>query len=433
VKNSAPPGLVPAQHEREMLFLRDLSARVGSDPMLVQASNGNTSVKVDGILWVKASGKWLAHATQEEMFVPLELAEVKEFIHKNAGIAPRFAPKNGLRPSIETAMHAVLRHRVVIHVHSINAITWAIRLDGPDQLKERLAGLNWQWIPYAPSGMQLAREIEKAVAKAPGTDVLILGNHGLVVCGYDCHTAEKLLCEVERRLAITPRRFPKPDTTVLAMIARFSRWQFPDNDSLHALGTDAVSRKILRGGVLYPCQATFLGPVMPLLSPAVVLSKFGERLNGKDRTPPFVAVERSGVMLNEKMSSSERATLIGLVQVTQRTEESARLRYLNKVEVTDLLSKGAHGCKEPAAMDEKANSLADIKELDEERTASAGPFFAGPGSCIDSANLGLRPTGRLNSVKVRRYGSSGRKEGHARRRLQSQRSEFNLAEGDAEN
>jgi len=32
-----------------------LSARVGSDPLLVQASNGNTSIKLDGILWIKAS------------------------------------------------------------------------------------------------------------------------------------------------------------------------------------------------------------------------------------------------------------------------------------------------------------------------------------------------------------------------------------------
>ena len=377
MKNSPQLGLVPAQHEREVLSLRDLSARVGGDPMLVQASNGNTSVKVDGILWIKASGKWLDHATQEEMFVPLELAEVKEFIQKNAEIAPRFAPKNALRPSIETAMHAVLRHRVVIHVHSINAITLAIRLDGPDQLKERLAGLNWQWTPYAPSGMQLAREIEKAVAGAPETDVLILANHGLVVCGPDCSTAENLLREVERRLAITPRRFPKPDTTVLGMIARFSRWRFPDVDLLHALGTDAVSRKILRGGVLYPCQAIFLGPAMPLFPPAVVLSRFTDRLYGRDRTPPFVAVERSGVMVNEKMTSAERATLIGLVQVTLRTDESARLRYLKGTEVTDVLSKGAHSCKE--VMEEKAKSAVDVKELDEERTSSAGRLFAGAG------------------------------------------------------
>jgi hypothetical protein len=272
-----------------------------------------------------------------------------------------------LRPSIETAMHAVIRHRVVIHVHSINTIAWAIRVDGPDQVKERLAGLHWRWIPYAASGIPLAREIGKAVASAQETDVLILGNHGLVVCGDDCCTAERLLREVERRLAITPRRFPKPDATVLALIARFSRWQFPDVDLLHALGTDAVSRKVLKGGVLYPCQAIFLGRTMPLFPPAVLVSKFTECLNGKDRTPAFVAVERSGVMLNEKMASAERATLIGLAQVTQRTEESARLRYLKEAEVTDVLSKGAHGYKEVVVMEEKENPPAEVKKLDGER------------------------------------------------------------------
>jgi len=377
VKNAAQPKLLSTRQEREVASLRDLSARVGSDPLLVQASNGNTSIKLDGILWIKASGKWLAHAMQEEMLVPLELAEVKESIRTGAEIASRYAQKDELRPSIETAMHALLRHRVVIHVHSINAIAWAIRLDGPDQLKERLAGLHWQWIPYAASGIPLAREIEKAVASAPETDVLILGNHGLVVCGHDCRTAEKLLREVERRLAIAPRRFPKPDATVLALIARFSRWRFPVVDSLHALGTDAVSRKILKGGVLYPCQAIFLGQIVPLFPPAVVVSKFTERLSGKDGTPPFVAVERSGVMLNEKITSAERATLIGLVQVTLRTDESARLRYLKGTEVTDALSKGAHGCKE--VTEEKANSPARVNELDEECTASADRLFAGAG------------------------------------------------------
>jgi class II aldolase/adducin N-terminal domain-containing protein len=290
------------------------------------------------------------------------LAEVKQSIQDEKEIASSYVPNGELRPSIETAMHAVLPHRVVIHVHSINAISWAIRLDGPEQLKERLAGLHWKWIPYAASGIALAREIEKAVASAAEADVLILGNHGLVVCGQDCHTAEALLCEVERRLAITPRRFPKPDTTVLTMIARFSRWQFPDVDLLHALGTDAVSRQILKGGVLYPCQAIFLGQTMPVLPPAVAVSKIAERWNGKDRTPPFVAVERSGVILNEKMTSAERATLMGLVRVTLRTKESARLRYLKAAEVMAVLSQGAHGYQEVVA--EEPNSPAEIEKVD---------------------------------------------------------------------
>jgi rhamnose utilization protein RhaD (predicted bifunctional aldolase and dehydrogenase) len=366
VRNSQPK-LLSARHEREIASLRDLSARIGSDSLLVQASNGNTSIKLDGILWIKASGKWLAHATQEEILVPQQLSEIKESLQDGTEIASRYAPKGELRPSIETAMHAMLRHRVVIHVHSINAIAWAIRVDGSDQLRERLAGLHWQWIPYAASGIPLALEIEKAVANAPGTDVLILANHGLVVCGQDCSEAEQLLHEVERRLAITPRRFPRPDSTALVMIARFSRWQFPDNDSLHALGTDAVSRKILRGGVLYPCQAIFLGQTMPLLPPAVVISRFTEGLHGSERTPPFVAVERSGVMLNEKMTSAERATLIGLVQVTLRTDESTPLRFLRAEEIAGVLSNGAYGYKEVAVREKESKSLAEIKKVDGER------------------------------------------------------------------
>jgi ribulose-5-phosphate 4-epimerase/fuculose-1-phosphate aldolase len=356
VKNITQPRLLPGRHVSEIASLRDLSARVGSDPLLVQASNGNTSIKLDGILWIKASGKWLAHARQDEMFVPLDLATIKQSIQDVTDVAPADGLKHKLRPSIETAMHAILPHPVVIHVHSINAIAWAIRLDGPEQLKARLAGLRWRWIPYTASGIPLAREIEKTVAGAPETDVFILANHGLVVCGQECHTAETLLREVERRLAIAPRKFPKPDARELAMIARYSTWKFPDVDSLHALSTDKVSRKILRGGVLYPCQAIFLGQTLPLLLSAAVMSRLTESAHGKRRTPPFLAVERSGVVVSEKMTSAERATLIGLAQVTLRIDEFARLRYLTCAELTDVLSKVGHGYKELVLMEEKRNS-----------------------------------------------------------------------------
>ena len=109
MKNASLARLSTARHDKEFASLRDLSARVGRDPLLVQASNGNTSIKLDGILWIKASGKWLAHAVQEEMFVPLELANVKASIQNDTEIASPYTPNDQLRPSIETAMHAVLR------------------------------------------------------------------------------------------------------------------------------------------------------------------------------------------------------------------------------------------------------------------------------------------------------------------------------------
>src|SRR5258708_2811302 len=133
MKNSVQAKPLTTRHEREFMYLRDLSARVGGDPLLVQASNGNTSIKLGGILWIKASGKWLAHAMQEEMLVPLDLAEVQESVRKGTNLAAHYARNDDLYPSIETAMHAVLRHRVVLHVHSIKAIASAVLMDGPDQ------------------------------------------------------------------------------------------------------------------------------------------------------------------------------------------------------------------------------------------------------------------------------------------------------------
>jgi hypothetical protein len=151
------------------------------------------------------------------------------------------------------------------------------------------------------------------------------------------------------------------------MIARFSKWRFPDFDPLHALGTDEVSTKILKGGVLYPCQAIFLGHTMPLLPPATATSDFTECLGGKESVPPFVAVERSGVMIHEKMTRAERATLIGLAEVTQRTEESAQLRYLSREELDKVLNEGANWYKDEDAIEEKVNSSAEIHKSDEIR------------------------------------------------------------------
>jgi ribulose-5-phosphate 4-epimerase/fuculose-1-phosphate aldolase len=368
VKKEIPSKFSPARPERELGHLRKLSARVGSDPLLVQASNGNTSIKLDRILWIKGSGKWLARADQEEVLVPVELSEAREAVKQRREIDQPDDPTIAMRPSIETAMHAVLSHRVVIHVHSINTIAWAIRQDGLDELAGRLAGLRWQWIPYVTSGIPLALEIEMAVARAEDTDVFILANHGLVVCGEDCAHTEELLCEVERRLVIPPRSFPTPDGNTLGEIALFTRWERPSFDPLHALGTDEVSLKILKGGVLYPCQAIFLGLDVLVAPPALAVSRLKDHFNN-GHTPPFAVVEKTGVVVNEKITSAQCATLIGLVEVIRRTEESAQLRYLSREEVDKVLNEGGRGYRDEAESEERANSSADLDSFDAENEA----------------------------------------------------------------
>ena len=50
------------RQRRELTPLLELSARVGQNPLLTQASTGNASMKLDDRLWIKASGKWMADA-----------------------------------------------------------------------------------------------------------------------------------------------------------------------------------------------------------------------------------------------------------------------------------------------------------------------------------------------------------------------------------
>ena len=48
--------------DSELHALRELSAALGADPLRTQGAGGNTSIKRDGVMWIKASGTWLADA-----------------------------------------------------------------------------------------------------------------------------------------------------------------------------------------------------------------------------------------------------------------------------------------------------------------------------------------------------------------------------------
>jgi rhamnose utilization protein RhaD (predicted bifunctional aldolase and dehydrogenase) len=315
--------------------LLDLAGRVGRNPLLTQASTGNISLKLDGALWIKASGKWLADASGGRILIPLDLPAVHASIRQNIDPAELYP-----NASIETAMHVTMPHRVVLHVHSVNTIAWAVQRDAAAQLSTRLQGLRWQWIPYVASGLPLAREIARALSARPDTDVLVLGNHGLVLGGKDCHATEDLLSEIERRLARPPREARPADTAVLTELARDTRWSLPDDQAIHALATDPVSRNILEGGFLYPCQAMFSDARTPELFHAVGAPGVTAR--------PFAIVKGCGVLLSGSMTPAEIAMLSGLAQVVQRIDSSAPLRYLTEAEVSASSSTAAYRYRELA-------------------------------------------------------------------------------------
>ena len=248
----------------EFSALKILSASTGADPLLVQAAGGNTSLKQNGVMWIKASGTWLRDAATRDIFVPVDHEVLLAALARNDPACEACTDfvlgdlnATGLRPSIETTVHALMPQRVVVHVHCVNTIAWAICDDAEQRLAEKLKGFNWAFIPYARPGLPLANAI--AARLIPGIDVLILGNHGLVVAAETIAEAEALLNRVVKVIVKPVRATVPPDLAALHRLCKGTGYAPAGNIETHALATDVLALERGKDAVFYPDHVVFLG------------------------------------------------------------------------------------------------------------------------------------------------------------------------------
>jgi hypothetical protein len=215
----------------------------------------------------------------------------------------------------------------------VNTIAWAVREDARQQLQRHLEGLRWQWIPYVPSGLPLSQKIESMLSASGCANVLVLGNHGLVIAGDSCEEVTQLLSEVERRLAVRPRTANAADYDALDEITEGSSWGIPEDVGIHALAIDHVSQAILSGGILFPCQSIFSNSTSPEMFQAVPYPLSIAQRESLYQTRIFLMIAGRGVIVRKAMTSSQHAMMSGLAQVVQRINFSAPIHYLSDEEV----------------------------------------------------------------------------------------------------
>ncbi len=319
--------------------LISLSARIGGNINLVQAGGGNTSIKHEKTLWVKASGKWLIHAAEDDMFLPVPIVDIERNLTLGHERFEEYRTRSGvsLRPSVETTMHSVLPQRVVIHVHSVNAIAWASQADGPRQVAPVLTGFRWNWIPYTHPGLPLARRIQKELTWRP--EVLILENHGLVVTAEDCVAAEAILNSVEYRLGaqLSGNLLPAGLETLNEKCAG-TDWQPAQDKEVHALAMGPRNREIASGGTLFPDQCVYLGPGAAVLQGNETLAQAAGRYRVRyDFEPVFLLVPNAGVVTRKELKRAARELLVCLSRVVERIPAEAQVTYLQTSEVAKLM------------------------------------------------------------------------------------------------
>ncbi|PAP98970.1 class II aldolase/adducin family protein [Mesorhizobium mediterraneum] len=325
---------------QELAALRSLSASIGRDPHLTQAAGGNTSLKAGDTLWIKASGTWLKNALAEDIMVPVAIAPLLKAVEQRDPAADQpqaFAIEalnaRKLRPSIETTVHALMPQRVVLHVHCVETISLAVQADCEAQLAKRLDGLEWAYVAYRRPGLPLAQGIAERLR--PGVDVLILGNHGLVVAAETVADAEALLRRVTGLLARPPREVVEPNVAALTALIGRTGYRLPADIEAHAAAIDPESCRMASGGSLYPDHVIFLGQGSVVARSGEDVKCVTERCGA---APAAILFPGLGVLMRGDAGAGADAMQRCLADVTARVDVVAKLNYLTAAENDELIN-----------------------------------------------------------------------------------------------
>jgi rhamnulose-1-phosphate aldolase/alcohol dehydrogenase len=193
------------------------SNRLGADPRNTNYAGGNTSAKgtetdpVTGrpveLLWVKGSGGDLGTLTEPGLAV-LRLDRLRSLVdvYPGAGREDEMVAafdyclhgRGGAAPSIDTAMHGLVRSAHVDHLHPDSGIALATAADG-EQLTREAFGDRVVWVPWRRPGFQLGLDIAEIAEKNPQAIGCILGGHGITAWGETSDQSEANSLEIIRR------------------------------------------------------------------------------------------------------------------------------------------------------------------------------------------------------------------------------------------
>lgn len=313
--------------------LRELSAEFGQNTLHVQGAGGNVSIKHDDTMWIKASGTMLADALTSDVFVPVDLARMKSSVIANQPDSDTpsvflISGASDLRPSIETSLHAVFSQRIVLHTHCIHTIAHAIQTNASDLLTERLRDFNWAFVPYTKPGANLARSVMKVLK--PDINVIVLGNHGLIVAGETTNELRALQNAVHKALFLPTTTLEGADLAALMAHVDDGSYVLPDDPMLHqiAISEQRVSR--VTKGSFYPDHVIFCGIAIKALSPEQMVNDVADQ-------PVCLLVPDAGLLLRKDASTGAKTMLRCLADVITRLPEDAVLTYLTKEQNFELL------------------------------------------------------------------------------------------------
>lgn len=315
--------------------LKRFSERIGNNLDWIQGAGGNTSLKEEGILWIKASGCWLSSSLTDSIFIPVSESDVITSITNNNLSETNSLNLGKLRPSIETSLHALMPHKFVFHTHSVNLISVAVLKEGRNYLTEIFKDLNWEWIPYAKPGIELAKKIKEIIHN--DVDIIVLANHGLVVGSETAHGAYEILLDIEDRIDRKLRKRVKHKKENELILPKESMYRICKYNIANDLAFDDFALDVIKTGTLYPDHVVFLGVSQVQIFSIEELQYLIISDDDFIKKYPVFIVQDYGVIVNKNISKNAEAMLYCLGSVLLRINFHEKIRYLTKAEEMELI------------------------------------------------------------------------------------------------
>ena len=317
-----------------------LSQKIGADPLLVQGPGGNTSIKLDGRMWIKASGTKLAEALNTNVFVAVDPAKALLELDGDGDGSCRSAlidSQSSLRPSIETTFHAMFNKKFVFHFHSVGVICHAISHEGREAMTEKMAGLSWVSAPYRKPGVPLTKAIRKAVGDRE-VQVVVLENHGVIILDDEIGKTEALIDDVEMRLSLPELTQANGEDGE----AKYTGWE--EVPEVSALAKNSTMYKRAVSGSYYPDHVVFLGPALPSMTSSQL-----KKLDPIDFPAPVVLVAAEGVYIKSNATPAQRAMLNCVYHVLSRIPDHWTLAPIGEKAEIELLNWDAEKYRQALA------------------------------------------------------------------------------------
>ena len=113
----------------------------------------------------------------------------------------------------------------------------------------------------------------------------------------------------------------------------------PEHSMTQALATDPHCYMLCKNAPLYPDQAVFLGPRLPLVDGGQSVEDVIQHcIETTGNTPKVLVIENKGVLIASEQTAAIEAMLGGHLELLRRLPSSAPLRTLSDLELSALLN-----------------------------------------------------------------------------------------------